>query len=113
MPTGDRPDPLAEPEGYGTKPGQPEQAVVPDHCQHQGGKCTHRVHMELWLGDINEHVWPLYACFCCFMQIRNMPMTCTVCQAKVMIIRSDTVSHLVDCSGRLGADHVQSALDRL
>lgn len=87
----ERPDPLAEPEGYGIGPGQPQEHPVSPRCRADDGKCTMATCYRLWIGDVNEHVWPLDLCTGHAAQhVRSRsPMRCTTCKAEAQVIRAE------------------------
>lgn len=110
----ERPDPLAEPEGYRAKPGQHEWPP-PSGCGAENNTCGGlRACYRLWIGDINEHVWPLDLCARhAWQHVQSgLPLRCTVCKAGAQIIRIEGF-HGHESADLMaeGLKRVQAALD--
>jgi len=98
-----RPDPLAPPEGYGVKP----EAAVPDssHCSFPG--CIHPVSWAITMGDMQEHVFPMYQCDCHKQLTMTSNNDCTVCQhaprdwrkadPRLVILRTEQTPDAAPC----------------
>jgi hypothetical protein len=117
-----RPDPLAEPEGYGVRPGQEEGPDL-ETCstQVQGGEnCQVKAGMIFWAGcTVGEHAGPLPYCdrHAIFIAGHQQMLICGQgqCEGRMVIMKVQRVlpdGRIVDAA--MPADPVaQQALDQV
>jgi hypothetical protein len=112
-----RPDPLAPPDGYGSRPGpsgyKGSGYPRPDRCVMEsasGEACDHLMAVIIWWGDAAEHLYPLGYCPChAALAQRTVRTHCTRCGLPNRIELAEDAGAL----GRPVADEVQKMLDWL
>jgi hypothetical protein len=120
----ERPDPLAEPEGYGVRPG-PQELDTPDLSvcsQHvtmrEDPHCDQRVEWILWFGCLKgEHAGPLPYCEAHALHMANFrAVVCGVCEGPVRFMKFQRVlpdGRIVDAPPPQAGEVTQQALDRV
>jgi len=114
---GERPDPLAPPPGYGSKPGQQPDYDEPVACCVSNAEkaCPRPLGVILWWGDAAEHVFPVGYCdlhgIGTIAQARALRTYCTRCGMDNKIIKIEARSDLVGRS--YWYENVQRQLDEI
>jgi hypothetical protein len=113
----ERPDPLAEPEGYGRKPGWPqEEAVDSATCTHSDGRCGQPSRWRFMLGDESEHIARLCMCDEHARQMGGLSTPwrwqCLACKKEMRLERIEPMAGqpLLELTGHW-ATNVQGMLD--
>jgi hypothetical protein len=85
----DRPDPLAEPEGYGARP--QDEGYDLSRCAGSGSTCERLPGYITWIGCPHEHVGPVADCEQHARQLLSSVacLVCGLCGTPVSILRTE------------------------
>lgn len=89
----DRPDPLAEPEGYGAsqQDDPPDLSVCSGVTRPGADHCDRPVEYVTWVGCTHEHVGPVADCEQHARQLHSTvaSLICGICRAPIQILRTE------------------------